>query len=132
MTGVPSARPLTGAAEGTARLTSFPTLLAGKGSASLVEATGKYAAALAAYPWFERYPLALNGLRPANEQGDWVVYDAQNRRAPLAKNFLHGWTLLSLSGGYPLGLFGEWNGERLRPLSAWPADNFVAFRPRIE
>jgi hypothetical protein len=30
-----------------------------------------------------------------------------------------GWQLLAESGGAPLSVFGEWDGEALRPLSAW-------------
>jgi hypothetical protein len=95
------------------------------GCSSLVEATAGYAAALARFPWLERYPLALNGVRPLYENGEWSVCDSAGRCAPLTRGFLHGWTLLALSGGRPLGLFGEWNGERLLPLSAWSEGRFL-------
>lgn len=34
-----------------------------------------------------------------------------------------GWQLGALSGGHPLSIFGEWLGERLRPLSAWRGES---------
>ena len=36
--------------------------------------------------------------------------------------FSSGWVLLAESGGGPLTVFGEWDGETLRPLSAWTDD----------
>jgi hypothetical protein len=98
---------------------------------TLVEATAGYAAALAANPWLERYPMAVNNVRPLNENGDWLLCDAQGRCIPLARFFLHGWTLMAYSGGQPIGVFGEWNGERLLPLSTWADGQFWAFPPRI-
>lgn len=102
------------------------------GSSSWLEVTASYAQALATYPWIERYPIIINQVRALVENGEWALYDAENRRASLAKNFAHGWTLLALSGGGPLGVFGEWNGEYLLPLSAWAAGQFIGFRARVE
>lgn len=92
---------------------------------TLVAATAGYAAALSAYPWLERYPLALNAVRPLSENGEWALCDSEGRCIPLTRGFLNGWTLLALSGGSPLGVFGEWNGERLLPLSAWSEGRFL-------
>ena len=38
-----------------------------------------------------------------------------------------GWSLLALSGGYPLTVFGEWDGEAFLPLGAWVEGRFVGF-----
>ncbi len=103
---------------------NMPAVLPGSGS--LIEATAGYAAALAAYPWLERYPLALHNMRPLYENGEWFLFDSQGRCAPLARGFHNGWTLLSLSGGGPLGVFGEWTGDRLLPLSAWSEGRFLS------
>lgn len=102
---------------------AFPAQVPASGS--LVEGTAGYAAALAAYPWLEHYPLALDGMIPLHENGDWSLLDSQGRCVALPRGFLHGWTLLALSGGAPLGVFGEWNGERLLPLSAWAEGRFL-------
>jgi hypothetical protein len=100
-------------------LTSLP------GWSSLIEATSGYAAALTRFPWIERFPLALRSVIPFQEGETWGVQDSDQRWIPLAKNFLHGWRLLAISGGQPIGVFGEWNGERLLPLSAWSERFFV-------
>ena len=36
-----------------------------------------------------------------------------------------GWTLLSMSAGSPLLVFGEWRGDRLFPLSAFADGQFA-------
>jgi hypothetical protein len=102
------------------------------GSLRLAEALAGYAAALAAYPWLERYPLAANQVTPCRDGERWLLVDAEQRTIPLAKNFLQGWTLLAFSGGAPIGVFGEWNGEYLLPLSAWANGQFYPFKPRME
>ncbi len=102
------------------------------GCDGLLEATAGYAAALARSPWIERYPVAVRGVCPVNTGGGWAVIDREGRRVPLAPRFTEGWAMLAISGGRPIDLFGEWNGETLLPLSVWNDDGFYAFRPRIE
>lgn len=126
----PSAYPLRALFRSRETAQSFPESILG--CASLVEATAGYAAALTALPWLERYPMLLSGLMPVQQGHEWFFYDADRRRIPIAKNFLQSWTLLSLSGGRPIGIFGEWNGEQLYPLSAWTEDHRVAFQPGFD
>lgn len=99
---------------------------------SFMEATAGYAAALAANPWLERYPLLAGGLVPYQSDGRWLLCDAQGRWISLARTFSAGWTLLAVSGGRPVSVFGEWDGASLRPLSAWNAENLVFFAPSSE
>ena len=89
------------------------------GHGSLRAALGEYAAALARQPWLERFPLALAAVTPAPRGDGWAVVDAEERWLPVAPRFEGGWQLRALSGGRPLWLFGEWDGEWLRPLSCW-------------
>ena len=99
---------------------------------SLVEATAGYAAALAANPWLERCPLLAGSVVPYHMDGRWVLCDRQGRWIPLARSFSAGWTLLAISGGRPVTVFGEWNGESLRPLSTWNAESLAFFTPSSE
>lgn len=126
----PSAFPLRAVVRTRGPILPLPANLPGCGSFS--EAAASYAAALAVYPWLERYPLALAGVTPGRRDDQWVLVDADRRWIPLAKHFLHGWTLLAVSGGAPLWVFGEWNGERLLPLSACSGEQFLVFPPRME
>lgn len=102
------------------------------GAASLREALGGPATALAANPWLVQYPLAVGGVRPAlsgSERGaNWHLRDYEDRALPLSPRFNQGWQLLALSGGEPLGVFGEWDGRHLLPLAAWTQHHYFNFR----
>ena len=72
---------------------------------------------IAANPWIPLHPLQCHGATPWRE-GDRFILDWAGRQLPLTLSETHGWALLALSGGAPLSVMGEWNGESLRPLSA--------------
>lgn len=76
---------------------------------------------LAASPWLQRLPLVIEAT-PVMRDRRWFARDGDGREAPLRVNDDDGWQLLALSGGRALMLFGEWLGDRLRPLSAWRGD----------
>ncbi|MBD2101898.1 SWIM zinc finger domain-containing protein [Leptolyngbya sp. FACHB-261] len=97
------------------------------GYSNLGVALAEYAKALACNPWLEQFPLALNQVIPLRQAETWAVRDETGHLLPLAPNFVQGWQLLALSGGQPLSLFGEWNGETLLPLSAWAEGRFIRF-----
>jgi hypothetical protein len=50
--------------------------------------------------------------------GQWFIVDSQHNALPF---LIQGdvWPLLALSGGYPIDVFGEWDGSVLSLLSAW-------------
>jgi SWIM zinc finger len=96
------------------------------GYADIHAATAAYAAALAVFAWLERFPMPLQTVTPMRVGESWAVRDGDGRALPLAPGFAHGWRLLALSGGRPLGLFGEWNGTTLMPLSVGSGEEFRA------
>jgi hypothetical protein len=55
------------------------------------------------------------------------VRDAEQRTLPLTPRFQRTWELLAISGGRPVDLIGEWDGDHLFPLAAWSADRWTAF-----
>jgi hypothetical protein len=95
------------------------------GASDLGAATAAYAAALARLPWLDRFPMAIWAVTPGRDGERWMVRDSAGRALPLAPRFAHSWRLLAISGGRPLGLFGEWDGDALLPLSAWAEERFV-------
>lgn len=72
-------------------------------------------------PWIPLHPLRCHQATPCREaDGFSLLWGGQS--LPLTLTVNEGWALLALSGGQPLSLMGEWNGETLRPLSASGAD----------
>jgi hypothetical protein len=72
---------------------------------------------LARHPFRERMAAMLGAVVPAVDGGRrWWLREATGTAVRLGS--CDRWRLLALSGGQPLDLFGEWDGEELRPLSA--------------
>ncbi len=91
------------------------------GAASLEEFLAEVARATARQPWLDRILCVLNGAVPLlNEADRWFVRDRAGCALPLVKG--EHWDLLALSGGHPVDLAAEWDGDALRPLSV-VADN---------
>lgn len=75
--------------------------------------------ALACNPWLNAFPSPLAEVIPMRQGEQWVIRDREGSLLPLHRAFQQEWKLLGLSGGHPLQLFGEWDGEALLPVSAW-------------
>src|SRR5215212_2510980 len=65
-------------------------------------------------PWLERLPVTLEAVVPLLDGGRWLVRDRGGEALPLSGG--DHWSLLSLSGGHPVDLAAEWDGEMLLPL----------------
>jgi hypothetical protein len=80
-----------------------------------------YATALGQNPWLTRWPMLLHGVIPeVDEAGRWHLHhQAEGVRLPVSATTpaLLGWRLLSMAGGAPLSLFGEWDGYDFRILA---------------
>lgn len=126
----PSAWPLRGAFKTPPHvLPSAAAVLAG--ADTIAGAMHTYAEALAACPWIEHYPFVLQHVHPWSTAEGWGVTDAQQHMLPLAPRFRDGWRVLALSGGHPITLFGEWDGESLWPLSAWADGAMLILQDRV-
>jgi hypothetical protein len=71
---------------------------------------------LARQPWIDRFPAALAGVVPARDGDEWLLADSDGGALALTRR-ADPWTLLAVSGGGPADVFGELEGDRLRPLS---------------
>ena len=85
-----------------------------------------YAKALSHHPWLEQFPTAVRAVIPIHHSGNWAVRDSAGSQLPIVPRFERGWQLCALSGGHPLGLFSEWDGDYLLPLSVWASGQFFA------
>ena len=84
-----------------------------------------FAGALAANPWLDRAPMAIRGVVPVREDGGVAIADAAGARLPLGPGPA-ALVLQAVSGGRPIDVFGEWDGQALTPLSAWADGAFSA------
>jgi hypothetical protein len=95
------------------------------GYLTVAEALAAYGAALACHPWLEEFPVALQKVTPFRQNERWFLADEAGQTLPLSSQFKGSWTLLALSGGQPLSLFGVWDGSYLLPLSALAEGRFI-------
>jgi hypothetical protein len=54
------------------------------------------------------------------------IRDAIGRSVRVSERFRDRWRLIAVSGGAPIPLFGEWDGESLMPLTVWGESGAVA------
>lgn len=92
---------------------------------NISEAIGSAAEALAVNPWLESVLFSLSEVTPLPRNDGWVLRDAQGSVIPMAITDERAWVLYSVSGGRPLALTGEWNGDSLAPLSVWSERGFL-------
>ncbi len=72
-------------------------------------------------PWLPLVPVLLASATPVCQNEAWWLHMAENA-VPLRLSDEPGWLLAAYSGGHSVSLFGEWDGERLTPLTAWCSD----------
>ena len=88
------------------------------GPPAIEEFLDEYAAALARQPWLDRTVCVLRDVVPVpHDSARWQIRDRTDRALPLAAR-AH-WKLLAVSGGQPVDLAAEWNGESLLPLGTF-------------
>jgi hypothetical protein len=99
---------------------------AGRDAAALLAG---YAAGLEQDPWLTVWPALLAGTPVPPDDGRpgsrWRLVDPGGVALPLADRESL-WTLLAVSGGYPVTVAGEWHPDGLLPLAVWHRDRPVA------
>lgn len=85
------------------------------------------AQALAANPWLEHQAACLADLTPHLQLDSLWLEDSQGVSLPVWPGFEQSWLLLALSGGQPLRLSLESDGERIFPLGVWSEQGYLAF-----
>jgi hypothetical protein len=71
----------------------------------------------AANPWLPCVPMLLSDAIPRWHQQRWQL-QTQEHVFPLRLSEEAGWSLLAFSGGHPVHVMGEWDGQHLYALSA--------------
>ena len=93
------------------------------GRTSLAAVHAAAAAGLGDAPWRDRHPAPLADVRVVGEGDHWRVSDESGSLPIVAGAPI--WTLLALSGGGPVDVFGEIESGALRPLAVWLEDRVV-------
>jgi hypothetical protein len=77
-----------------------------------------YAKALAHSPWLLAFPALLEQVTPVYDPptATFTLVDQQLRQLPL-ENSTKAWQLLAASGGHPLTIFGEYDGQVVVPIA---------------
>ena len=86
---------------------------------SLREALEGMAKAIAAQPWQWPLPLMVSDGVPCRSDDSWFLQTDAGDRLPLSITDNDVLELLTQGGGRPLSVWGEWDGARFQPLSAW-------------
>ena len=113
-----------------ARVASAPTTadaLVGRiaGHERIEELLWTRAEGLARDPWLGRLGCVLRDVIPTlTPEGSWLLLDTGGAALPLVG--ASHWRLLALSGGHPIDLMAEWNGETLLPLGAVAAGAYTS------
>ncbi|WP_028648665.1 SWIM zinc finger family protein [Nocardiopsis sp. CNT312] len=90
---------------------------------TVAEALDVCAAALAADPWRDTWPVVLAGAAPAHD-GRWYMATADGAALPLDTDA--PWTLLAVTGGHPCTVAAEWSPrDGLTPMTVWDREGRV-------
>jgi len=85
-----------------------------------------FASALGKQPWLAALPVVLNQTIPMHHQHRFRLADADGKAVALNNPERVCWSLLALSGGRAITVFGEWNGQTFNAISAIAQNRFVA------
>ncbi|MFK7931871.1 MAG: SWIM zinc finger domain-containing protein [Saprospiraceae bacterium] len=86
----------------------------------------RYAKIIAANPWLTTTPALLEDVIPIyNKNGELVLVDILGKQIKVKMSGRSPWTLLALSGGQPICLFGEWKNQTFIPLSSLAENRLI-------
>lgn len=83
------------------------------------------AAALGLQPWLQAFPATLRHVVPFFQKKQFGIADQAGKQALLSNPESGCWSLLALSGGRPITVFGEWNGKSFTAISALANYRFI-------
>lgn len=78
-----------------------------------------YSEVIAQSPWMSQFPVLLTSVTPVFFKHNFYLVDSEKKYLPIEKDNLSPWELIALSGGQPITVFGEWNGQVLKTLNAF-------------
>jgi hypothetical protein len=91
------------------------------------QAVGQVGRCVAAEPWIERVPLCARATPAPTGDGRWSLVDDTGAMA-IVPGFARLPELVSVSGGRPVTVMGEWTPDGVVPLTVWAEAGPGAFR----
>lgn len=92
------------------------------GHASIDQFLASVGDSLARQPWLSAFGCVLHDVTLVPDEETWHVRDDAGSALPLGGR--DHWKLLAVTGGHPVDLTGEWDGDRLRPLGLFFDNHF--------
>ncbi len=105
---------------------SMEQVALGEGHATIDAFLETYGKAVVANPWLLDFPAYLASVIPVYEAGQMYLVDSEKKSIPLVSRDALQWKILASSGGRPIGIFGEWTGKKLVPLSLIVNNRLIA------
>ncbi|WP_067791565.1 DUF5691 domain-containing protein [Nocardia amikacinitolerans] len=100
------------------------TAALGAKTSTVHQALDAHATALGADPWLRTWPVLLRDVIPVVGDAGWQVVDGEGAALPLAPGE-QPWSLLAVSGGHPVSVFGEWTVDGLVPISVFAVGEMI-------
>lgn len=97
-----------------------------KGYVSFKELTSAFAKALAKKPLLYTIPALIANVKVIAEKESYYLVDTHQDRILLFVEVKKAWSIIALSGGQAINIFGEWNGKSLTPLSIFARNRVIA------
>ena len=91
---------------------------------SIDGALQSYTDAVSADPWLRSWPVMVSAVTPSYVDGSWFLVDETGTALPAEGDSL--WTLLGISGGYPVTVCGTWNALAVSPISVFTSGQVIA------
>ncbi|KJF24486.1 hypothetical protein SZ00_01407 [Rhodococcus sp. AD45] len=118
--GAAALRARLGATHGDAE--PFTTLPPGNIAAALEH----YTDAVSADPWLRSWPVVVTDVTPSYVDGSWFLVDKSGSALPAEGDSRMMWTLLGISGGYPVSVCGTWNARYIEAFSVFVSGQVTA------
>ena len=90
-------------------------------ASALADEWGAMARRRAANPWLPLVPMIFEGAVPAFRDERWWLHTGDSV-LPMRLSDEAGWQLGAYSGGHPVAVFCEWDGDQAAPLTAWGSE----------
>ncbi len=78
-----------------------------------------YAEALAQNPWLSQFPAVLTSVKPVFSENKFMLVDKEKKYIYTEGWETTSWQMMAMSGGQPISVFGEWNGQVFKILNVF-------------